>query len=235
MADFNSAIPYIQKSEGGLSRATTDTASSFPSPYTYNGKTGWHTNRGVTYRTFKSLASTLGYEDNFNNFIKMPDDIWLKIYKNGYWNPVLGDKYNSQPIANAIVDSAFMSGVGGTKKVLGRFLGQKGISANDYPSFVKGMNDIVNKEGEKKVFNDFIDYRKIYLKGLNQPKNEKGWFNRMEALRKDGLSLLANIKETTAEVIDTTQKTIQKNPMITVLITTVIVLGVFTIYKTLKA
>lgn len=58
---------------------------------------------------------------------------------------------------------------------------------------------------------------------------------KLEDFKKKVGQIFESAKETTAEVIDTTQKTIQKNPMITVLITTVVVLGVFTIYKTLKA
>ena len=41
MAQITDAlISYLQKSEGGLSRSTKDTASSYPSPYVYNGQSG---------------------------------------------------------------------------------------------------------------------------------------------------------------------------------------------------
>lgn len=50
---------------------------------------------------------------------------------------------------------------------------------------------------------------------------------------------LEDFKKKVSEFIDSASqnasKAIQKNPMITVLITTVVILGVFTIYKTLKA
>lgn len=57
----------------------------------------------------------------------------------------------------------------------------------------------------------------------------------LEDFKKKVGQLFESAKENTVEAINTTQKTIQKNPMITVLITTVIILGVFTLYKTLKA
>jgi len=45
MADIKYITGFTEKWEGGLSRATTDTASKNPSPYTYKGQTGWHTNK----------------------------------------------------------------------------------------------------------------------------------------------------------------------------------------------
>ena len=112
MASYESAIPYIQKAEGGLSRATTDTASKSPSPFEHNGKTGWHTNRGITWDTFKGLSNKAGYAVNKDNFIFMPDNIWLKIYRVGFWDAARGVLYTSQPIANAVVDWAWASGTG---------------------------------------------------------------------------------------------------------------------------
>ena len=79
MANLSLAIPYIQKWEGGLSRATTDTASKNPSPYEHNGKTGWHTNKGITWGTFTDLALKLGIAISPFNFLQMPDFIWRKI------------------------------------------------------------------------------------------------------------------------------------------------------------
>lgn len=51
----------------------------------------------------------------------------------------------------------------------------------------------------------------------------------------DRKNYLQKAKSIISGLFDTTQKTIQRNPMITVLITTVVILGVFTLYKTLKA
>ncbi len=190
MASYSSAIPYIKKAEGGLSRAVTDSASKNPSPYVYNGVTGWHTNRGITWSTFKGLAPSVGYAVNQDNFIKMPDSIWLGIYKTGYWNDMKGDLYDSQAIANAVVDFAWASGGGGSRKSLIKFLKQKGIVANDSASISKGFNSLVKKEGEAKVFSDLIDHRKNYFISLNQPANEEGWLKRMDTLKKEGLSIL---------------------------------------------
>ncbi len=206
MADYKSAIPYIQKAEGGLSRSLTDTASQNPSPYTYNGQTGWHTNRGIQWTTFKSLAPKGGYEVSENNFIRMSDAIWLAIYRVGFWDVMMGDRYTSQPIANAVVDWGWASGTGdrGAKGALIRYLKTKGITANGYQTIADGFNELVKRQGEKKVFNDLVDERKRFFKSLNQPANEKGWLARMEELRDQGLSILGSGLEYAKKNIATT-------------------------------
>jgi hypothetical protein len=57
MADYKNLVPFILKSEGGLSSAQTDNARLNPSPCG-NGKNGkpYHTNEGVTWSAFKSLS-----------------------------------------------------------------------------------------------------------------------------------------------------------------------------------
>ena len=73
MADYRNIISFIKSKEGGLSSATTDTASRNPSPCG-NGSNGqpYHTNKGVTWSTFSSNASSLGYSASCSNFLNMP-------------------------------------------------------------------------------------------------------------------------------------------------------------------
>jgi lysozyme family protein len=98
MANFNQVnLKYIKRWEGGLSKDPKDKASAFPVP----DGSGHHTNKGVTWATFTGLASEVGYKATPQLFYNMPDNIWLAIYKIGYWNPVQGDKINSQGIAEA--------------------------------------------------------------------------------------------------------------------------------------
>ena len=198
MAQITDAlISYLQKSEGGLSRSTKDTASKYPSPYVYNGQSGWHTNKGITYQTFESSASGAGYSVTADNFLKMPNEIWGKILKMYYWDPMYCNLYESQAIANAVVDFAWASGTGGSKKALIKYLGKKGIKVDGAVSIAKAFNNLAKKDGELQVFNDLIDERKRFFKSLNQPANEKGWLNRMETLRKEGVILLKDIVSST--------------------------------------
>ena len=193
MADLNKAIPYIRKAEGGLSRATTDTASKNPAPFTYNGKTGWHTNKGITWSTFSSLAPTLGYAASADNFFTMPDAIWEKIYRNGYWNPMQADKIKSDAIAIAIVDYAWAFGVGGAQSRL------KVWVKSTFGADVKTMADVVatiNKQAnETDTFNKLIIHRKAAFAALKQPANEEGWFLRMDELKQYGSAFLKTISD----------------------------------------
>lgn len=197
MANLQKAIPYIRKAEGGLSRATTDTASKNPAPFPYQGKTGWHTNKGITWTTFSSLAPKLGYQATADNFFVMPDPIWEKIYRHGYWNPMNADKINSEAIAVAIVDYAWAFGVGGATTRLKRWVKTAyGVDASN-------MTDVVNvinkQQNESETFDKLIVHRKAAFTALNQPANEKGWQSRMDELKKFGSSLLSNITKTISE------------------------------------
>ena len=86
-ANFERNIAYIKEKEKGLSRAKTDTSSRNPAPCLITDpKTGitaddYHTNRGIIWPTFKSMAPKLGYEASCKNFELMPDKIWVPIYK----------------------------------------------------------------------------------------------------------------------------------------------------------
>lgn len=190
MATFTSAIPYIKKAEGGLSRATTDSASHDPAPWAYGGKTGWHTNKGITYTTFKGMASAVGYEVNATNFFTMPDWIWLGIYKQGYWMPILADKLKSQAIANAYVDYAWGFGVGGATTRVKKWLKAKYNKTVTTNQGIVDTFNLLTKNGDEQVFKDFIEHRKQAFIALNQPANQPGWLSRMDALMKANLPLL---------------------------------------------
>lgn len=230
MANFESAIPYIKKAEGGLSRATTDKASKNPSPYTYKGVKGWHTNKGITWTTFQSLAPKAGFEVNETNFMSMPDNVWLGIYKVGFWQPTKGDLYNSQAIANTVVDWAWAGGTGGAKKALIQYLSTKGIKADGYETIANGFNQLVKKDGESKAFNDLIDERKRWFKALNQPANEKGWLARMETLRKEGSAILGKVYQSTIQA----KEVVKKNPYKVGALTVAIVLSIYIGYRLIK-
>jgi len=226
-AKYDNVIPYIKKAEGGLSRALTDSASKNPAPWAYNGKTGWHTNKGVQYLTFKDMASVVGYENNAANFFTMPDNIWIGIFKEGYWKPMKCDLYDSQAIANTVVDFAWASGVGGARKLLIDYLKSKGIFADGSITISQGLNSLVKKDGEAKAFNDLIDYRKQSFKNLNQPANLPGWLSRMEQLRKQGLSVLS-------ETFTAASESIKKKPLESAAIALAITATIILLYISIK-
>ena len=189
MAQYTKIITFIKSKEGGLSSATTDTASNNPSNCGKgsNGKP-YHTNKGVTWSTFKGLSSKLGYSASCDNFMKMPDDIWGKIYKDGYWNPMQGDKIQNQAIANTFVEMAWGSGVGSNTSTRGAIPYLKNFFKSKYNKNFSNITEIVNYVNEldndgqtPELFEKLYDFRKSLYTSFNQPSNLKGWFNRLDA------------------------------------------------------
>jgi hypothetical protein len=156
-------IPFILKKEGGLTSNLNDPASSFPSPTPQK----YHTNKGVTYKTFTTLASKLNYAPTVDNFLKMPNDIWLKIFKQGYYNNVT--QPNLTPLLKAYL-SLWLWG-GWNRKVVtnNQVLNILSSSLSEIDKLQKLM------ELRKYYFNEIAKANpklKIYL---------KGWINNIKA------------------------------------------------------
>jgi hypothetical protein len=183
---FKRYLKFNKVAEGGLSRAKTDSASSYPCPYTYEGRTDWHTNKGITWKTFSGLAAKLGYEASAKNFFVMPKSLWLKILKGGYWHPFNLDNCKSPELAVLIVSWAWGSGVGGAEGRLARWQRKHlGIVDNDITPFEITENFNKSKVSNKKLFNMLCDQRALDFAAMNQPANLKGWLARLERFRKE--------------------------------------------------
>jgi lysozyme family protein len=194
MANHKNQVGFIKKWEGGLSNDPRDTyPASFPAPCVYRGQSGWHTNKGIIYRTFHSNAAKLGYSASCENFFSMPDYIWLKIYKAGFWDKFLLDSYRSQSIADVIVSLAWGSGIGGAYRQLAKFLNRNfgsslpentgGYSQNNAQFIRDTFNKLTrNAIAEKRVHTKLLDhYRQFYI-SLNNPTYIRGWLNRVGEL-----------------------------------------------------
>lgn len=238
MADIKYIIPFTYKWEGGLSRAKTDTASKSPSPYAIKDpkdgvvKTGWHTNKGITYDAFKAGAKKYNYVDNKENFEKMPADIWLKIAKGSYWDVINLDAVKSQVIANTMFNWMWGSYLGwrsGFKKWL---KDTKGIDWNisDLKSIPTILNNLTDKYGEKKILDELIAERARFFKSLNQPSNLKGWMNRLNDFQKFSYGLLESGIEATKKGIEE----VKKKPLETMIITALVITSAYILYKTLN-
>ena len=79
---FNDLVAFIKNKEGGLSNNPNDPAAKNPSPTPQN----YHTNKGITYKTFQDSAATFNYNPSLSNFLAMPDEIWKPIFINKYYN-----------------------------------------------------------------------------------------------------------------------------------------------------
>jgi len=177
MADYKNIVPFILKWEGGLSHSQYDSAKNDPVP----DGTGVHTNKGVTWGTFKTLAFIAGYEPTIDLFYRMPDDVWGKIFKIGYWDQVFGDQIISQAIANTFVDWAWASGPRTATRKMQMFLA---ITADSKmgPITLQAIND--RSQDNDHDFNaNFSAYKLAwYLSLPNQQTNYAGWKNRLTDL-----------------------------------------------------
>jgi hypothetical protein len=189
MAVYTKIISFIKTKEGGLSSATSDTASNNPSNCG-NGSNGkpYHTNKGITWSTFKALSSKLGYSATCDNFLKMPDAIWGKIYKDGFWNPMQGDRIQNQAIANSFVEMAWGSGVGSNTSSKGAIAYLKNFFKSKYnksfdtiTQIVDYVNELDNSGQTPQLFEKLYDFRKSLYTSFNQPSNLKGWISRLDA------------------------------------------------------
>jgi hypothetical protein len=227
MADIQAIIPFTYKWEGGLSRATTDKASANPSPYVHQGVKGWHTNKGITYPVFKEGSKTLGYQDTAQNFLTMPEEIWLKIAKVKFWDTLKLDNVKSQAIANLMFSWIWGSGYAWRNRMVDYFK-TKGIvwNKNDFNALANNLNILTEKEGEKKIFDELVEQKRQYLVSLNQPANINGWLRRLNDLQTYSYSLLGKTATYTA-------KKIKENPITTIVLTTVLIVASYVLYKTL--
>lgn len=193
MADHSKQVNFIKKWEGGLSNDPRDAGpASNPAPCSYNGQTGWHTNKGIIYSTFVANAK-LGYVASCENFFAMPDYIWLKIYKASFWDKFLLDSYRSQAIADVVVSLAWGSGLGGAYKQLAKFFNANfgtnlvAKTSGYNPENVKKIRDLFRIHtrtalSEKRVHELLIEHMRQFYISLNRPVYLKGWLNRLKAL-----------------------------------------------------
>jgi lysozyme family protein len=178
MADFKKAIPIILQYEGGLSKNKTDKAAADPVP----DGSGNHTNKGITWTTFKGAASKYGFTATAALFYQMPDTIWTKIAKGMYWDVISGDQLKSDSVAILLADWQFGSGTNATKnlqQVLNRSFGQKLTEDGQF-----GPKTLVatNAANQTKLFQllqaERIDYyNQLVAANPSQQAFYSGWIN----------------------------------------------------------
>lgn len=213
MANHKNLIGFTKLAEGGLSRTKSDSASANPSGclITYKGQTAsdWHTNKGITWTTFKA-SSNVGYQPSCPNFEKMPEDIWLKIFKQKYWDKFYLDEYKSQAIADMIVSWSWGSGVGGAYRQLAKFLNAN--YGTNYPTGVsdyssdraKSMRDKFNElsgKDEREVYDKLVEAKKQFLISLNQPQNLTGWLSRLDKLYQYSIGSIGKVAKTGVDFV----------------------------------
>jgi len=200
MANYKLILPSVAKFEGGLSSDPRDSCSDKRSDVIdpKNGL-GYHTNKGVCYKTWLSASKKLGFNPSGKSFVAMTKSQWESIIKELYWNPLNLDKVNSQAIAEILFQSNWGSGMGGAI-VLVRFMqGKIGVSETgkmDTLTITK-LNEYTKAPAkEKSLFKDIWERRLDYLQSLKSfSVYGRGWTTRMNDLLSRGLSYIGDIKK----------------------------------------
>jgi len=176
-------VKFVKKWEGGLSRDKSDSASSYPCPTPFNGKTGWHTNAGIVYKTWVSFYGT----DNDARFFAMNSADWFKIFKKGYWDGVHGDSFTSQNIAIFVTGMAWGSGAKQAGKSLQVAINHCGLLCSIDGVIGDKTINAANAIEPRVLFDALTNERERFFYAIGVGKNAKfinGWINRLNDYRK---------------------------------------------------
>ena len=179
MKNINDYIDFTKRWEGKLSRDTSDSASKNPCPTPFNGKSGWHTNIGITYAVWKSKFGTT----NDARFFEMNNEDWFKVFKGLYWDKVKGDDYDSFSVAVVVTGMAWGSGSSRAGITL-----QQALNNLNKPVAIDGKIGLktiaaANSCDERQLFDELMRLRIAFFKSIGavgKPNNKflKGWLNR---------------------------------------------------------
>lgn len=167
-------VDHVLYFEGPLSKDQRDTAKSCVNPGQY------HTNKGVTFCTFKSLAPSLGISPvTYEKFLNLSNyEAGKFIYK--FYENVQGPKFPPS-IALLLTEIGWLSGPSRAFSHLEQALKNLGVKAVSVSEMIKA----VSKLDEKKVFDELKNERKKYIDFLtSSPKYawaKKGWERRMNS------------------------------------------------------
>lgn len=179
MKTINDYVAFTKKWEGGLSRDVSDSASKNPCPTPHQGKSGWHTNVGITYSVWRSEFGS----DNDARFFEMNNKDWFQVFKGLYWDSVKGDSYKCFSVAVIVTGMAWGSGASRAGITLQQALNNLGKQVTVDGKI--GMKTIAaaNECNDVQLFDELMRLRIAFFKsigavGKTNNKFLKGWLNR---------------------------------------------------------
>ena len=185
MSLIDTYIEFTKRWEGGLSRATTDTASKNPCPTAYGGKTGWHTNIGITYPVWVSVFG----KSNDTRFFEMNHADWFNVFKTLYWNSMRASEYNSMNVAIIITGMAWGSGKKQAILSLQQAILDCHIKVEKDGILGNATIAAVNSIPPQIMFDAIANERERFFRYIGRPctknsVNLKGWLNRLADYKK---------------------------------------------------
>lgn len=177
-------INFTKRWEGGLSRDVNDSASSYPNPLEYQGKKGWHTNMGITFKVWDSV-----FPNHDKEFFTMTDEQWFKVFKTLYWDSVKGDSYECFSISVFVTGMAWGSGATRSAITLQQALNNLGKSVTVDGKIGNKTIQAANECDCLSLFNELVRLRKQFFLAISEPgsknaKFRKGWLNRLADYQK---------------------------------------------------
>lgn len=210
MGDFITIWKGTKGFEGGYQQLANDSANYCPA----KGKPG------SKLIGTKFGISAIAYGDYFHRCPSVEEiknltpELARTIAKTKFWDPVQGDKIQSQAVAHLVFDSVYGSGSYGplhTRRAINTLMGAGTVK--EFKSF-NLSNDEVNKINAlppAKFFDALLNIRKAFFKGLTY---EKGYMNRM-----------AKIVGMYAGMLTAPDKAVKQHKTGAVVVVSIIVLG----------
>ncbi len=188
MGDFAQIWKGTKGFEGGYQQLANDSANYCPA----KGKPGSKligTKFGISAIAYGDYFHRCPTIDEIKN---LTPELAQKIAKTKFWDPVQGDKIQSQPVAHLVFDSVYGSGGYGplhTRQAINKLMGAGTVK--EFKSFNLSNDEVnkINSLSASKFFDTLSNIRKNFFKGLTY---EKGYMNRMAKIVSMYAGMLAN-------------------------------------------
>jgi lysozyme family protein len=168
-------VSHVLGFEGKTSKDPRDSASKC-APFAG----AYHTNKGITYCTFKGFAAKCGIKPvTYDRFLKLTDQDVSAFLYNIYYKDMKG-KFIKDPIAFSLMEIAYGSGQATAARNLQKALNSIGIRARYTGRIDEETINLMRRAGIKTLFNALWQVRLDYLKTLSVWEVYKnGWTNRI--------------------------------------------------------
>jgi lysozyme family protein len=192
MADYRKLVGHTIKWEGGLSADPRDTGALRYGSSGVNADPKFpnnpvHTNKGIIWGTYIEYCNKKGKLPNANEFIAMPDRLWIDIFKTVFWDSISGDKINSQAVAEILMEARWIGGPAMFRALLRELQDVVGTDVDGVwgKNSLEALNKYTRtKANETKLVDALLARQMRYYKSLsNWGTFGNGWTNRVNELR----------------------------------------------------
>jgi lysozyme family protein len=169
MASFDLFLPILLRFEGGYVDNPNDP--------------GGETNKGITMRTFATCShALLGIDPTSANLQALTDAQAGIIYRSNYWNPVQGDQFSVQDLANIVCDFYVNAGTHATS-LLQTVMNGLGTNVVVDGSLGPASMQALAGLDQTTVYQRYRQGRINYYEqlGTRYPMFLQGWLNRVNA------------------------------------------------------